>query len=146
MATEHKIGAHLYRIGRLNAKDQLQIVRRIAPVFSDSAPMVMSVFRRIKAGERPTLDTLIEHFEPAVKAFKGMSDDDVDYVVDKALSVVDRQMKGAAGWGPMTAPNGVLMHQDLDWVVTVQLVWLVIQQNVLNFFDAAPSSLDMGAN
>jgi len=140
MTSEKVVGAHTYRIGRLNAKAQLHIVRRIAPVFADSAPMVLALIRRFQAGEKVQAEAMIEHFGSAANAFKSMSDDDVDYVIDKAMSVVERQMQGGTGWARMTAPNGVMMFQDLTWPETLQIVWLVIQENVLNFFAGAPSA------
>lgn len=145
MTNEHKIGESTYRIGRLSARLQLHIVRRIAPVFADSAPLVVTVLQRVKAGEKISIDSMIDQFGTAANALHKMSDEDVDYVIDKALAVVQRRAPGGAIWTNMLAPNGMPMFQDLSWAETIQLVWLVIQANVLNFFTVSPSTSSVGA-
>lgn len=145
MNSEHVIGSQTYRVGRLNARQQLHIVRRIMPVFANSAPMLLAIWRRMHAGEQISVEEMTLSFGSGADAFKSMSDADVDYVVSETLSVVVRRLDGGTGWGPVIAPNGMIVYADISWSQTLQLVWLVIKENVLNFFNDAPSASTGGA-
>ncbi|TXH35305.1 MAG: hypothetical protein E6Q98_16060 [Rhodospirillaceae bacterium] len=131
---EYPVAGHAYRVGKLDARAQFHVARRIMPVFADSAPMIISLVRAAKSGQKPDIEDLIKNLTPLADALKNMTDEDADFVVNRCLSVVSRKMEiGSQGWGPVIAPNFALMYDDIAWPDLLQLVWLALKDNVLNF-------------
>ena len=136
------IGDHQYSIGRLNAMDQLHVSRKIAPLVPTIIPIISEVakggladaFKAIDGDKEidletfdlKSLDGLTGALEPLTTAFSAMPEKDVDYVVQKCLSVVNR---GTA----RLCVNGQIMFDDLDMGQILPLTLAVIRVNLGNF-------------
>lgn len=130
--SEIKVGDHLYRIGRLDARKQFHVARRLAPVLAG-----------LSGSAGKTSGGLVAQLMPIADALSKMADEDVDYVLDTCLAVCQRAQQGGQ-YAAVTVANGGLMFQDIDMAQMIKLTVAVIQGNMAGFFDAAPADLPVG--
>jgi hypothetical protein len=83
----------------------------------------------------------VEFFERAAEVIPDLaeiisqlSDEDVDYVLDACLAVV--QVKQERGWSQVVS-NGILMFQSADLKTQLQLTAEVVKFNLSDFFDSS---------
>lgn len=118
-----EVGGQKYRIGRIDARKQFHVARRLAPLLAG-----MTGIPDRSAGFAAFLG-------PLTDALSGMSDQDVDYVLDACLGVCHRiQPNGHPA--PVMTRSG-MMFDDIDMGQMIQLAVQVIQQNIGGFFDGA---------
>lgn len=122
-----------YSTGRLPAKVQFHVVRRLGKVLGKLSGMA----GLIKAGTTPEELQADPEFgmamlEPLAEGLAEMSDEAADYVIDHCLAVVER--KQASGGMASVMVAGKLMFEDMDMGVMIQLVWAVLQENLSGFF------------
>jgi hypothetical protein len=122
-----EISGQQYRIGRLDAKRQFHVARRLAPLLAGLGGALK--------GEAKGFAEMVS---PIAEALAKMSDEDTDYVLDTCLLVVQRQ--SGQGWQSVMVKNGGLLFQDIDLPAMLQLTVAVIQQNLGSFFPGGPSS------
>lgn len=139
MVVEVEVGGDVFRVGILNAKQQLHIVKRILPIFVGAAT---------PGGFEPGPDASAEarqqwEDDQANRSVKRMadvisqvSDEDLDYIMDTALSVVQRKQGDV--WSSVMHPKAGLMFQDLKLATLVQLTVRCIQENCGDFLYANP--------
>jgi hypothetical protein len=125
--TEIEIKGVNYRCGRMDAKKQFHVARRLAPLLAGLGGAIK--------GDAAGFTELIS---PIADALSKMSDKDTDYVIDTCLLVVQRRQGDA--WQSVTARDGSLMFDDIDLPALLQLTVAVIQQNLGSFFPAGPST------
>lgn len=89
-----KIGDHSFRIGKLNAFDQLHVARRIAPLVHSAVfaagPLNEALVAFAKGNEKESDEAMVRAFmqsAPFLQALSQIPDADVDFVIKKALSV-----------------------------------------------------------
>lgn len=124
---EFEISGQQYRSGRLNARQQFHVARRLAPVFGGLA----------EASQGNAAD--FAHFlQPLTDAIAGISDTDCDYILDTCLGVIQRQQGSA--WAPVFV-NKSQMFDDIDMAVMLQMAAKVIQENLGGFFQGSAASL-----
>lgn len=121
-----EVGGHKYRIGRIDARKQFHVARRLAPLLAG-----MSGIPDKSAGFAAFLG-------PLADALSGMSDEDVDYVLDVCLSVCQRIQPNGHPAPVMT--RGGLMFEDIDMGQMIQLAVKVIQENLGGFFPGAAAA------
>ncbi|WCM21358.1 hypothetical protein NDK50_07895 [Paraburkholderia bryophila] len=124
-----EVGGHQYRIGRIDARKQFHVARRLAPLL---AGLGASSF---KDGG----DGFAKFLGPLTDALSRMTDEDVDYVLDVCLSVCQRVQANGQG-APVVARGGGLMFDDIDMGQMVQLTVKVIQENMQGFFPGAAAA------
>ena len=124
MFEELEVGGKRYRIGRLDAKKQFHVARRLGPILAGLGE---------SAGK--SADTLPAQIAPIAGALSKMSDEDVDYVLDACLGVCHR-VESIGQYAPVMARGG-MMFSDIDMGQMVQLAVAVIQGNLRSFFPAA---------
>lgn len=118
-----------YSIGRLSAKKQFHVSRRLGPFLGDVMPKIKALLK----GKGEVLDRAIELVPQIIKTLASMSDEDCDFIIDSCLAVV--KLKEETGWHPVLTPNGVLMYSDrIDMLVMLELTAEVVQANLLKFF------------
>jgi hypothetical protein len=131
---EFELKGHTYRAGKIDARAQFHIVRRLAPVLGEIAPAAAG-------GKLGGLDAL----PPLANAIAKLSDADADYCLFGLLAVVSRKQPQGTGWGPVTTTGNLLMYDDLDMVGMLQLAWKALEFNMQGFFAALPSGLKEAA-
>jgi hypothetical protein len=121
-----EVGGQKYRIGRIDARKQFHVARRLAPLLAG-----MSGVPDKSAGFAAFLG-------PLTDALSGMSDEDVDYVLDICLGVCQRLQPN--GHPAPVMVRGGLMFEDIDMGQMIQLAVKVIQENLGGFFPAGAAA------
>jgi hypothetical protein len=121
-----EVGGQKYRIGRIDARKQFHVARRLAPLLAG-----MSGVPDKTAGFAAFLG-------PLTDALSGMSDEDVDYVLDICLGVCQRIQSN--GHPAAVMVRGGLMFEDIDMGQMIQLAVKVIQENLGGFFLGAAAA------
>lgn len=129
---ELELDGHTYRVGKLDARAQFHIVRRLAPVLGELAPALQ--------GGKGGLDAL----PPIATAVAKLSDADADYCIFGLLKVVSRKQPNGLGWGPVSTEN-LLMYDDIGMTQMLKLAWEALTFNISGFFTALPSDLKEAA-
>ena len=124
MALEFKVGERTYRSGKLDAFGQLHVARKLAPLLTKVAPSA------------PTNDadaTMMQLLAPISEALAAMSEEDVNYVLHRCLSVVSR-LQGQDVWAPVWNDRGKkLMFDDIDLAEMLNISMQVLGDNLGNF-------------
>lgn len=116
------IGDKVYRTGKMDAKTQFHVVRRLLPLVSS----ITSIDR-----EKITAETMVQAIAEAIAK---LSDQEVDYVLNRALSVCSR-LEGGNAWMPVwNARADRLQYEDIDLSAMMQLTVAVLQENLGGFF------------
>jgi hypothetical protein len=124
---DFEINGQQYRSGKLNARQQFHIARRLAPVLGGLA-----------TASQGKTDTFATFLQPIADAIAGMSDADCDYVLDNCLAVVQRQQ--GSSWANIFV-NKAQMFDDIDMGVMLQIASKVITENLGGFFQGSAASL-----
>jgi len=129
---ELELDGHSYRIGKLDARAQFHIVRRLAPVMGELVPALQ--------GGKGGLAAL----PPIATAVAKLSDADADYCIFGLLKVVSRKQPNGLGWGPVSTES-LLMYDDISMAQMLKLAWETLAFNMSGFFAALPSDLKEAA-
>jgi hypothetical protein len=116
--------------GKLNAFDQLDIIRKLSNVL----PIIDGVVRDENKGKEKSV--LI------VMALGMISDEHNDYIVKKCLSLVSMMQEGNSGAAKILV-NGNLMFSDITLKDILDITAKVIEDNLGDFFSTARSEVDM---
>ncbi|CUI99238.1 hypothetical protein HMPREF3069_19870 [Achromobacter xylosoxidans] len=124
MAQELDLNGHRYSIGKLSAKQQFHVSRRIAPI----VPTLIPVFVCLAAGGRGITEDpggMADVLQPLADGLAAMKDEDADYVLDTCMQAVQRRQEH--GWTAIwSAGQRVPMFQDIDLSVMLPLALRVI--------------------
>jgi hypothetical protein len=125
-----EVNGQQYSAGKLDAKRQLHIVRRILPVLGGALD---------ETGVRLTSDE--PNLKGALDTLGSLPDEQFDYVVDHCLAVTKRRDGDIWAQVSSPAPHGSrnLMYNDIDLVAIGAIVFHVLKRNLSRFFDALPS-------
>lgn len=139
MSRDVDVGGHKYRVGKLNARQQFHVMRKLAPVLGGIGALMKVDF---DAPDGDALGTALETFADSISKLATI---DADFVMDSLLSKVERQADNGAAWSFLytTAPDGKLlsMFPDIDMAAELKLVWAAIVENFSPFFAGAFSAL-----
>jgi hypothetical protein len=133
--SEVLVNGQAYLIGKLNARQQLHIVKRLAPVLQGLLP-IWAMIQRNEVGEI-SVNELGMHAAAVISQTIGsMSDEASDYVLDLCLSAV--KFKSPVGnWAPLRMGNNgsgqVMLDAADDLAVQMRLLWEVLYENLQNF-------------
>ncbi|WP_144156557.1 phage tail assembly chaperone [Paraburkholderia sp. BCC1885] len=118
-----EVNGQSYRIGKMPAREQFHVVRRLGPA------IMGFLASGVKGGSvAGAIGPIIDHLSK-------MSDEDSDYVLDHCLSVVHRAQGN--DWVKVRAPNGALMFNDIELPQLINLTRAVLTENLRGFFPAA---------
>lgn len=131
--SEIEIGGQIYRISKIAAMRQLHIVRRVAPALLGAVGGVAAL--QAAAEDGMNIRQVLDRMEPFMEALSNMKDEDVDYVVDNCLAVVERKVSGDRGWQKVGI-SGQLMYDDMDLLVILRLTWEAGRENLEGFISA----------
>jgi hypothetical protein len=140
--SEIEIGGVQYRTGVLNVFDQLNVVRRIAPLLSGLGQSLAQAPNRGNGnGEDEEKDeeekreveaNFWASLKPIALALKEMSDEDTTYIVRMCLSKCRRLDSGA--WAMILASSGRDFMFPIDLAVAMQLTYETLSENLESFF------------
>ena len=143
MTTEVEIGGDAYRVDSLNALDQFNVFRRVAPLmrglgegFASLPPEVIDAGLD-ELGDRDTLRI----FGPIMDVLAGMDDSAVSYIVNKCLARVQIRTEGGKWTAVMPTPGRFQFENKMNMSVMFRLVIEVLRESeVLGFFTDGPGS------
>lgn len=124
-----EINGQQYRIGKLDARKQFHIARRLAPVMKSFGDVMI---QQAAAAPAEGEDLLMKAMSPIIDAIALMSDEETDYILDTCLAVVSRQQPGGQYQKVMVGKN--MLFADIDLPVMMQLTFNTIRENLSNFF------------
>lgn len=142
---EHK--GQTYRVGKLTAKQQFHVSRRLAPFLANvmhgldpkdllaKAEQPEAQGAQAKEGETEGLAWLA----PLAGTLADMPDEPLDYILNACLSVTERK-QATGGWAKVQV-EGALMFEDIDMAGMLTLAFNVLKHNLSGFFDALPQGL-----
>lgn len=123
-----ELDGHSYQLGKIDARSQFHIVRRLAPILGEIGPALQ--------GGKDGFTAL-----PLIaEAISKLSDVDADYCIFGLLKTVKRKQQGGLGWGPV-ATDGTLMYSDITMKIMLKLAWESLSFNMSGFFAGLPSAL-----
>lgn len=147
-----KIGEIEYKTGRLDARKQFHVARKIGPAMFSmvaarakaSAEIPEGALSKVSSSATRAEEAVVEVamvgiFKAVAEAMSIMSEADVDYVINICLSVCERKQQGA--WGKVLAANGSMMFEDIDVRTLMRLGLEVIKENLGSFFSAPLEAL-----
>lgn len=125
-----KIKEASYSIGRLSAKKQFAVSRRLVPFIGDIMPNI----KDLMSGEGALLDRAVELVPQIANTLASMKDEDCDFIFDTCLAVV--KVQRPEGWFALTTPDGgTMMYHDLiELPEMLQLTAEVVKANLMSFF------------
>ncbi|OZI36769.1 hypothetical protein CEG14_15575 [Bordetella genomosp. 1] len=149
MMNEIELSGNRYSIGKLSAKQQFHLSRRIAPIIPPLIPVYQRLARSgaslAEDGQALSDDgsALSEVLQPFMDGIAAISDADGDQIIDLCLSVVQRRQE--SGWANVWNPqHGVCLFQDMDLGVVLPLVLRVITHNLGPFMAGLLTSQGSG--
>jgi hypothetical protein len=140
--SEVQIGDQTYLCGRMPARKQFHVARRLTPIIKHLTPLFAAAPQVLIADGNGTMVPAIG----AISIFDGIaaltdtigeiSDTDADYVIDNCLDAV--KFASGGGWAPLRAagspPGTGIMLPAADRIdVQLRLVWEVLRENLSNF-------------
>jgi hypothetical protein len=144
---DFEVGGHLYSSQKMDARTQLHVSRRIAPLFAEFAAVMTSDNPQTPDPQMPALSTMGgQDLKQLAEALAKMSDSDVDYVINACLRLVRRANRTISG--EVSSWSGVwneaaqrLQFEDITLPQMMEVVQTIIMEELGGFFDVAPSSL-----
>lgn len=129
-----EIAGHQYTVGKLDARRQFHVVRRLAPIL---AGLGEATVKALQNGKKPSFEVIAQ---PIADKLAKMSNEDVDYVLTSCLSVCSRLVNGEPAL--VQAPKtDLLMFPDITMEVMLKLMIAVIEENMGDFFTLAQPEL-----
>lgn len=144
---EVEIAPHIYYVGKLKARQQRNVLRRLLPLIptvqsalSDASMAPASIGDTASAMafelSAKSADDFAEAVGPLARAIAGMSDADCDYIFDTCFSVCKRKI-ATSGYQDILA-GGELRYEDISLPDQMRLTFYVLKENFAGFFGAFP--------
>ncbi|QNB08337.1 hypothetical protein G5S34_17305 [Herbaspirillum frisingense] len=137
MGIELELAGKGYSIGKMSAKKQFHVSRRIAPLI----PKLIPLFTRVRKGGgiSSDLDGLAEVLQPFADALAKMNDEDAEYVMDACMAVIQRKndFGWTAAWNEQVKQP---MFDDIDLGVMLPLTVRCIVVNLGPFIQGLLTS------
>lgn len=139
MSTTVQVKEKSYQVGKLPARTQFHVLRRIAPLLAELVPVV-GIAKQMDLAQATATDKIEMFgplFAPLAQALANLNDQDLDYVMNNCLARIER--KEGERWAPILAPDGVqFMFPDIDMPVMLKLTVESIKENMGDFFELLP--------
>jgi hypothetical protein len=142
---ETEVRGHTYRIGRLNAFDQIHIARRLGPLISSFFDVIGTLPKIVADDEEESfkidiVDILNSNkLDHLTKALAELPDEQVDQIISKCLEVCSRAVTNSTG--AVTAFTPIwnkqakqLQYQDITTLDMLTLTKAVLQEHLSDFF------------
>ena len=135
MSAEVEVNGQAYLITKLSARQQLQIVKRLAPVLQGLLPL-WAMVQQQETGQMAPSELAFHAAVALSNTISSLSDQDTDFVLDMCLGAV--RYKGPGGtWAPLRAGNNgsgqVMLDAADDLATQMRLLWEVLYDNMRNF-------------
>jgi len=119
--TEFELDGKQYRIQKLNALQQFNLQRKIAPLIPPLIPAFVEIGKQKKGIESITPEAVVAMaplLQPFADAIAGLPDAAAEYVLSTSLSALQRNQGG--NWAPIwSARHSTVMFSDIDDMSTL---------------------------
>jgi len=145
MDREFSFGGRNFKLSKIDAFKQLNIVRRITPILSELLPAFQQIglkggFAKIGAiealPENEKLEMVSKFLSPILTGMSKLSDEDTEKVLFGLLSSAEVQQ--AAGNWARVSTDKMLMIQDLELAAMLTIAGRAFMFNLSGFFSALP--------
>jgi hypothetical protein len=147
---EVEIDGSKYRIGKLDAKKQFHLARRLLPLLGQVGKSAKELpasdinpdsNQTVEEKDKSVGDVLNIVAGPIAEAIAKIPDDEADYIIDTCLAVVYREQGN--GWPPVVSKGGRIMFEDIagNMTVMLRLAFAVLQENLGGFFSSDQPNL-----
>jgi hypothetical protein len=126
---EFEVAGKRYRAKTLSGKAQFHITRRLAPVLSSLKDLIGGggAIGALEDTEGAQAAAVIGAASPFLEAIAKMSDEDVDYIIDRCLEVTWRLDERGGAQSMWNTAARRPMFDDLSMMEMLGIVWSVIQ-------------------
>jgi len=131
---EIEIDGKQFITGRMSARQQFHVARRLAPLFAAMFPAGKKVDVSAAADAAANVD-----LTACAEAMARLSDADCDYVLDACLGVVKHREESGTLFN-ISAQGNTLRYDWIDMNMMLRLAASVIQDNLQGFMGAARSA------
>ena len=137
---EITINDNHYRIGRMNAITQFNVLRRLTPCLTCLTSLASNDIK-LEFDENNNATNINGDLNavlaPLGSAIAALGDEDVAYIFNACLEIAERKQTGGT-WAPVRK-NGVTMFDGLSLPTLLQLTYHVLRQDMADFFKELPS-------
>ena len=124
-----------YQAKKMPPRQQFHVMRRLTPLLTAAGPLLLDLLDSEKPKDE-VLTNIAGVLGPISVMLAGMRDDDLDYVLDACMLVIER-LDVDNRWHPIAiaGPRGVQrMYQDIDAVMELRLTAEALKVNLSGFF------------
>jgi hypothetical protein len=132
---EFTIGQNKYRTRKLDAFEQLLIVKRLAAAIKNAITPDLVASLMDKASSNP-----MQGFAAFAEALGKMPDDDFLFILNACCKATMREQEGQ--WFPLMR-EGTHMYRDISAAGYIQIAFKVLQEDLGSFFEELRSILGM---
>jgi hypothetical protein len=133
---EFETGGFVYRTTKMNAREQMHLLRAIAPL-SGAIVAILVENSNLDPGA-PEATRNIAMMIPLFQAFAKMDEKETDLLVNKCFAYAQRRegANGSSVWGPPLFSSMASRDQynDIDLGSLFTICWNVVQDNLGGFF------------
>lgn len=144
MDNTFEFGGKKYKLSKLDAFKQLNIVRRIGPILSDLLPamkdsgITKDTLKNLNnLSEAEKLESVSKFLSPIFMGLSKLSDEDTKKVFLGLLSSVELQQAATGNWARV-ATDEMIMFQDLELPDLCMLAGRAFMFNLQRFFNVLP--------
>lgn len=134
---ELTVAKRTYSTGRLDAFKQMNIVAKLSPMMlalqGSLTGLTAADFEAARADDGKAQALFASSANPMVEAFAKMSNEDREYVVGSCLDVCQVKDPTTGALSPLRVA-GRLMFDDLDFPSMMRLTFVVVKENLGDFF------------
>lgn len=128
-----------YHASKMNAMDQFQVLRRLAPIMGSFGGLMNFMSNREAAPM--TQPEMLTAISPLAKAISELSDEATNYIFDKCFGLVTRDEPGGRGAARIWNVQAKRMQMDdIDLPAMMQILVKVLEGSFENFFRGGPQS------
>lgn len=137
---EFPCGGNTYTAGKLDARTQFHIVRRLAPFLKGLVPIIGKMKSGETASDAVNPEEGIKALPEIGEVLAKMDDETADYVIFGLLNIVRRKQDNGMGWAPVSSGNN-LMFSDITMPQMLTLAGRALAANMGDFFAVLNSAL-----
>lgn len=139
---DKSINGQNYRIGKLPARTQFHVARRLMPLLTslENLPALMALVKDKEMAPRDAAAIFESALTPLAKVLAKMPDEDLDYIINSCFGVCAR-LTADGKPQPLLAMDGVqFMFADIQLPQMIEICLATVEENMGNFFDLIPAA------
>lgn len=128
---EFEVQGQRYRCTKLNAKEQLKVMKRLLPMITAFSGVNIEAAMRGDPAEAALIGANL------TESLHRLTDEDMDYVLDTCMSKCSRAVPGGLGWSPAWSREAELpMFDDISGPTMMVIIGRVLVDSIGDFSSA----------